>query len=292
MSSNLQRLSDFQLYDVISIFNKWKKQLLAFILGITALATLIVFIMPQKYLATAVCFPSNPLLADKSFIFNENIQNLYATYGSNAELERLISTSQLDTLFRFVVKKFELREQYKISDTGALGLKKTIKEFKKNYNIEKTVLGELKIHTWDLDPVQSASMANSIAEQIGKLSAYQNNGFNTKVLLALKEQYQIEKNDFLNIADSLESTELRKAEKDLLVLQRSNITKDLARYKKLINEFSVAVKANAPGIQVQNHATPQPKPDKPKKLRLIIIAFVLSCFFGLLLMFTLENRRK
>ncbi len=292
MSSKFPSLSDFQLHDVIALFGKWKKQLLTFVISITVLASLIVFILPQKFLATAVCFPSNPLLADKSFIFNENIQSLYATYGSSAELERLMSTAQLDTLYRFAAYQFDLRKRYKISDTGALGLKKTIKEFKENYNIEKTVLGELKIHVWDEDAKRSAQMANSIVAEIGNLSSYQNNGFNTKILVALKEQYELEKKSFITLADTIENSNLKNAEKELIALKKKSITDNLVRYEKLINEFSVAVRANAPGLQIQEYATPQAKPDKPEKLSIVFIAFLLSCFFGLLLMFTLENRRS
>lgn len=288
----MTQLIDFQLEDILIVLNKWKKHLIAFVLLTTLLATVVSFLLPKKYLATAVCFPSNPVLADKSFIFNENIQNLYATYGSSPELDRLISTAQLDTLYRFAINKFDLRQRYKIKDTGVLGLKKTIKVFKKNYNIEKTVLGELKVHTWDKDRKQSAKMANAILEHIGVLSANQNNGYNSKILEALNKEYQAEKNAYLLLSDSISTSGISTGALELLQIQKKNLGTNLSKFEKLITEFTVAVNANAPALQIQEYARAQAKPDKPKKLRMILLSFVFSCFFGILLVFVLENKKS
>ncbi len=288
----MKPLIDFNLQDIISIFLKWKDYLLSFLAICLILATLLVyFVLPQKYLATAVGLPGNPVLADRSFIFNDNIQSLYASYGSSPELDRLVSTAQLDTLFRFAVKEFNLTERYKIKDSGALGLKKTIKQFRKNYNVEKTVLGELKIHTWDEDAKTSANMANAIIKKIESLSTDLNNRYNLKVLNSLEKEHQKLSTQFDAVSDSLENT-AGTSVKELLKIKKKSISSSILNFEKLINEFTVAVSASAPSIQIQDYATLQAKPDKPKKARLLVLTLLLASAFGGFLIFILEKRNS
>ena len=289
----MKLLSDFDLRDVIAIFIKWKLILISFISTAMLLTILIVFfILPKKYLATAVCLPSNPVLADRSFIFNENIQNLYATYGSSPQLDRLTSTAHLDTLYRYAVQTFDLKERYKVTDKGLTGLNKTINEFKKHYNVEKTVLGELKVHVWDESALQSAEMANRLIDKIEALSSQKNNNYNNRILDALKKEYKTKKTVYLNISDSLNRSNITEAERELIQLKKKSISTTLIKYEELINEFSVAVRASASSLQVQEYASPQAKPAKPRKAYILLLAFILSCLFAILMMFTLEQRKK
>lgn len=285
----MQFISDFDLAHVLALFYKRKKELIAFIILCCLTTTVITFLLPKQYLASAVGFPSNPVLADRSFIFNENIQSLYASYGSNGELDRLTSTAQLDTVYRFVIKKFALQKQYKIKDSGELGIRKTIKEFKKNYNIENTELGEIKIHTWDHSPVQSAAMANAIIDFIAEISTSQNNTFNRNALRLLQEENMKDKNWFISLSDSLRMKKYANpAEEELAELRKKNLVVNLAKQEKLIFEYTIAAQENLPSILIQEYAKPQVKANRPNKTRIVIMAFILSLLFSILLVFALE----
>lgn len=73
-------------------------------------------------------------------------------------------------------------------------------------------------------------------------------------------------------------------------MKKESIGKSIVKFESLIDEFSVAVSSNAPSIQMQDFAVAQAKPDKPRKMRILILTFLLSSLFSVLLIFTLERK--
>jgi hypothetical protein len=87
-------------------------------LAITGLSLLIVgiivFLKPSQYLSIATAVPASSYSTDKSKIFNENIEALYSELGNPDDLDMIIGTAKLDTVYLAVTDQFNLFDHYKI----------------------------------------------------------------------------------------------------------------------------------------------------------------------------------
>src|SRR5689334_13034427 len=96
--------------DIFDLIARWWKQMF-FVVFLSLLAVgIITFLKPRKYLSTATALPVSAVLSDKAKIFNDNIQYLYSTLGSADELDRIIGTGNLDTLYLSVTRQFNLSD--------------------------------------------------------------------------------------------------------------------------------------------------------------------------------------
>ena len=87
------------------------------ILSVAVIGT-ITFLKPRKYLSVSTAVPASSFAADKSKIFNENIQALYSTLGTPDDLDMILGTARLDTVYLSVTDAFNLFDHYKISEKG------------------------------------------------------------------------------------------------------------------------------------------------------------------------------
>jgi uncharacterized protein involved in exopolysaccharide biosynthesis len=85
--------------DINNILNKWWKAITLITLLTTVLAIVIASILPKEYMATATAIPASSYAGDKSKIFNQNIQILYPNIGDADDLDRIVGTAKLDTLY-------------------------------------------------------------------------------------------------------------------------------------------------------------------------------------------------
>src|SRR5437773_10777388 len=102
--------------DIFYLVSKWWKQMLALVLISLVVAGIILFLQPRQYLSVATAVPANSLSADKAKIFNHNIEELYSNIGLPDDLDMILGTGQLDTVYLAVTDQFNLFDHYKISD--------------------------------------------------------------------------------------------------------------------------------------------------------------------------------
>ena len=82
--------------------------MLAVVLLSSLAVGIITFLKPQLYLSVATAVPASSFLSDKSKIFNDNIQELYSTLGTPDDLDMIVGTSTLDTVYLTVTDEFNL----------------------------------------------------------------------------------------------------------------------------------------------------------------------------------------
>src|SRR3954466_3234295 len=104
--------------DLMNVFAKRWKFILALTLIATVIALVVALLSPKKYLSTATALPANSVVADKAHIFNPNIEALYSDFGTPDELDRLEGTGLLDTIFIATAKELQLAGHYGINDPG------------------------------------------------------------------------------------------------------------------------------------------------------------------------------
>jgi hypothetical protein len=271
--------------DLLSVFTKrWK-----LILAITFLATLIAFIVmliiPKKYLAVATALPANSMTADKARIFNQNIQLLYSDFGTVDELDKLEGTGRLDTLFIAATEKFRLDEHYQIPSSGESVYNAAIK-LKKNSKINRTGYGELKIKVWDEDKVLCAQLANFLMNKMQELHQHLQNEGNVSILAKIKEAYALKQKEFLQLSDSANAATSQVAKVKLTAL-----TDQLGAYEKMIGEYQLAINANARVLLIVENARPALYADRPRIIETVSFAFFGSFVFSFLLALFIESRK-
>ena len=265
--------------DIFDLFARWWKRMLAVILLSVLAVGIITFLKPRKYLSVATAIAASSYASDKSNVFNENIQALYSALGSPDDLDKILGTAALDTVYLSVTRQFNLYDHYKIKEaTEEAIVNKASICLKKNTKVMKSEYGELKVKVWDTDKNLAPQLANAVMDKLQTI--HQNlqsagNEATLKGLLIAKEKLEIQ-------SDSASISPERKDEFKNRILQ----------YKKLIGEYQLIVDSKPPVLFVVEKAKAAIKPDQPRRLQIIIATAFLSFLFSILAALVLERRKN
>jgi len=235
----------------------------------------ITFLKPREYLSVATAVPASSFASDKSKIFNQNIQILYSTLGTPDDLDMIIGTANLDTVYLAVTDQYNLFDHYKISEKGTAARTKAASMLRKNTKVMKSEYGELKVKTWDTDKDLAPQLANAIMDKLQAI--HQNlqsagNEATLKGLMAGREKLQ--------------------RQSDSASVDKKNILQSQVQdYDKLIGQYQLMVDSKPPVLITVENAKPSNWPDRPKRLQIMIATAVLSLLFALLAALILERRK-
>jgi hypothetical protein len=250
----------------------------------TALAAIILWFQPKQYLSTATALPASSVAADKARIFNENIEYLYSNFGNTDDLDRILGTAELDTLFKAVAAENTLGDYYKIKDGDKLfGAAKHLKE---NSDIVKSGFGELKIKVWDKDKEKAAQLANSLLKNLQSIHQQLQSSGNALILQNIKADHQALSMQLQNSDDSTLNNDA-----NIASARKAAQLQQLQQYEKLIAEYNLMLRTNPPVLLVVENATPSYKADKPKSLQTILLVLFASAAFAFLMVLFFESRK-
>ena len=238
--------------DITELIKKWWKQILAVVVVSSLVVSFIVFSKPLQYVSVVTAVPASSYSSDRSKIFNENVQQLYSTLGTPDDLDLIVGTGNLDTVYLTVAQQYNLYDHYKMNEKGDAAINKAASILKKNTKVMKSEYGELKVKVWDTDKNLSPQLANAIMDQLQELDS---------ISVTLPE--------------------------NKMVLQNK-----LMEYEKLIGEFQLMVDSKPPVIIPVERAKGSDWPDRPKRMQILIATAVLSFLFGLFLALILERRKN
>ena len=270
--------------DFFSLLMKWWKQLLVFVICGALVATIIVILQPKKYLATVTALAASPFGNDKSRIFNENIQALYPSIGTSDELDVVLSTSQLDTLYTSVARELQLHVHYKVKEKAEAAIEKAASLLRSDTKIRKGDYGELKIRVWHREKELAPEIANALANKLQQIHQHIQNLSNIASANALKEAALKIKKDLSEYSNN----PTRDADQSMRI---AVLTGQLQQYEMLANEFQIVIDSKPQALIIVETAKKSEWPDKPKKAVSILTAIALSFFFGLLIILILERRK-
>ena len=275
--------------DIFYLVSKWWKQILLIVLLSLAVVGTIVFILPPKYLSTTTALPASSYLKDKASIFNTNIQQLYPPMGIPDDLDMIVGTGQLDTVYIAVTKEFNLYDHYKTEEQGEAGVIKAAYLLKKNSKVIKSDFGELKVKVWDTDKNLAPQLANAIMNNLNSIHQDIENSNNASILDKLQEGKENLRADIrkLDSAETITNTVPKE-----IASQRLILSDRLQQYETLIGQYKLMVDSKPPVLIIVEKARASSWPDKPKKVLLLTATFVLSLLFALLLVLLLEKRKS
>ena len=263
--------------DIIDLIRRWWKQMLAVVLLSLLAVGVITFLQPRLYLSVATAVPASSFLSDKSKIFNENIQELYSTLGTPDDLDRIVGTSTLDTIYLTVTDEFNLFDHYKVSEKGMDARMKAALLLRGNSKVMKSEYGELKVKVWDTDKNLAPQLANAIIDKLQSIHQYLQSAGNETTLQGLitgKEKLQ----------KKLDSAGALTEKRNLLQAQ-------LLQYEKIISEYQLMIDSKPPSLIMVEKARPSSSPDKPRRMQVLIATGAISLFFALFAALIMERRK-
>jgi hypothetical protein len=271
--------------DLLTIFARWWKAILGLTLAVAVIALIILFASQKQYLSVVTALPANSLGFDKARIFNNNIQELYSSLGTPDELDPVVGTGKLDTLYFAIAKDFNLVQHYSLEKKNN-PLYTATKYFKANSAVVKDEFGQLKIKVWDVEPQMAATLAHALFERLQQLHQYLQGQSNEIVLANLKKNYT-----------ELKSRSLTSAKTDSTIISPSQSSEgaspeELKEYQKLISEYSLMATTKPQALILVEDARPDIKPDRPKFAWVFSIAIAGAFLFGILLAVFLESRKR
>jgi uncharacterized protein involved in exopolysaccharide biosynthesis len=285
----------FNLIDVVALLSKKWKQITLFVLLVLIVTAITLFMLPQQFKSTAVVIPGNPTLADKSRLFNTNVQGLYSFFGNGDDVEILNGFANLDTVYYQLIDQFKLADYYGSKGTDDFVRKKnTIKSLKEDLQIQKNEFNQLKIVVWNKDKEIAAQIANTtidIIQQIEQATwkkVYQNEL--DKLTLSLQD---LDK-QFKLLSDSIEASYTNTHpphSSDLFNIKRENIVDQIKQYSKSVNELQLAISTTPPTLYIVEKARPAAIAERPAKIEILIAAFFSSLIFGIISILIYERNK-
>lgn len=244
----------------------------------------VIFLEPSRYLSVVTALPASNISADKARIFNKNIENLYSSIGNPDDLDKIIGTAQLDTVYLAVSNAFNLWDHYKIKDDPDPAYKAAL-TLKKNSKVYRSEYGELKIKVWATDKNLAPQLANAILDTLNKMHQSIQNQSNRHILNSLKEE-RILLQKTLDSASSFVNAQPANARTNTIMLAQ------LQQYDELIGEYQLTIATNPSVLVTVEKARGAVKPDQPRRVMVLVATAVLSFLFSLLVALILERRKR
>lgn len=271
-------MTNFNIAELANVLlNRWKFILIFTIGAVAITAGALLFIQP-KYTAITKILPGNAVLADKARLFNADIQHLYSFFGSGDDLDRLMSMTSMDTSLKQVIHQFQLIDYYQIQeqDPGLL-MYKTIRRFKKDLLLVKTVNNELELSCTHTNKDTAAAIVNFMAEQTAaNMQSIWKQQY-AKIGSALDSSLADLTNQYQALALSSNNADaIAKTKMGVLLTQ-------IEQFNKLSIETKMAANTTPAAIIVLEKATPPAKISWPDKTVVLPLAALISCLFSILL---------
>jgi len=274
--------------DIFYLISRWWKQMLVIIFLSLLAVGIFVFLTPRKYLSVAIAVPGSVVSADRARIFGENIQALYSNLGLPDDLDVIVGTGQLDTIYLAVTDQFNLYDHYKVSEQGNDARIKAALLLKRNSKVMKSEYGELKVEVWDTDKDLAPQLANALMEKLKTIHQdlqSANNHTSLEGLKMAKEKIKLQL-DTLDV-----KTGINGKNNEEYISSHKVLSDRMQQYEKLISEYQLMLDSKPPALVVVEKARSSLWPDKPKRLQILIVTLFLSFLFALLLALVMERRK-
>lgn len=230
---------------------------------------------PLQYVSVTTAVPASTYSSDKAKIFNDNVQQLYTALGTPDDLDVIVGTGNLDTVYTVVAQNYNLWDHYKMGEKEAAAISKAASILKKNSKVMKSEYGELKVKVWDTDKELAPQLANSIMDQLQSIHQYLQGAGNEATLKGLTS-----------------GRERLKAKSDSAAQEKKILLEEkLKQYDNLITEYQLVVDSKPPVLVIVEKAKVSDWPDRPRRIQVLMATAVLAFIFSLFLALILEKRK-
>jgi uncharacterized protein involved in exopolysaccharide biosynthesis len=276
--------------DLFYLVSKWWKQITLIVVLSVVTVIIVLFLKPRKYLAVSTAVPASTYASDKGSVFSNNMQNLYPALGTADDLDMVLGTAQLDTVYISVAEQLNLDNHYKMGEQGRAAILKAASLLKENSRVIRSEYNDLKVKAWDKDRNIAPLLANAIMNVLQSIHKDLQNSNNITMIKGLEDglkklQVAIDSiNQNSSTADGGTVSDAKSARRTALVGQ-------IQEYEKLISQYQLMLDNQSQVLLVVEKARASEWPDKPRTLPILAATLVLSLVFALLLAILLEKRK-
>ncbi|RYE25349.1 MAG: hypothetical protein EOP51_04380 [Sphingobacteriales bacterium] len=303
----------FDVIDITQTIRRHRRFILVVTLVAMALGVVFSLIRKKKYKAQTEFFLSNPLYADRNYLFRSHDMHFVDYFAGDDDIDKIIVNAESDQVKDKVIENMKLAEAYKIDMSNPEQRSKLKDVFNLNSKIKRSEYRHLILTYVDTDPKRAADVANEhvrVTEEVFRayyntIKGYAYTSINDKIkemdssiaaltdtLSGLRDQYKIydiispsrsttttatiSSNGTAAFGRGVEQIQNISSVKDQLVIDR-------AKYISLLNEFSTGTKDNEiKFIQVSSPATPPTDQSGPGMLVTVLTCALLGLFFSIL----------
>ena len=225
------------------------------------------------------------MIADKTRIFNKNIEALYSDIGTTDELDRLEGTGTLDTLYIAAADSFNLSGHYGYGEGGETDFK-AARKLKKNSKIARSGFGELKVKVWDEDRNLAAALANFLMARLQSIHQHMQTETSLMVISKMRTDLALKQEQYRNLDTSgYPHAEIRNA-------KRTALLSEITEYEKIISEYQLAIDTNPPVLLMVESARASIWADKPRSFQNMAFTLVLTLALTFLVALFMESRKR
>lgn len=158
-----KKLPKNQLSFLFFLF-KWRKLLIIIGLSSALISSGVSLLIPNKYKATVIMFPTSTNTVSKALISttwggNEDINE----FGEEEQAEQMLQILNSNEIRARVIEKFNLMEHYNINPDSKYKYTNLYKKYSNNISFSRTEYMAVEITVIDKDPQMAADIANEIA---------------------------------------------------------------------------------------------------------------------------------
>jgi tyrosine-protein kinase Etk/Wzc len=158
------------LLGVIDTIMRWRKPIGRVVLIATAGTALIAFLFLKNYYkSTTIFFAASPDIFKPEQMFGTSNKDM-EYYGSEEDVDRIMTIAQSASLYEFLIKRFDLYKHYDIDSTKELAPFKVQEHLTKLYEVKKTKNNAIEISVEDLDKKFAADMARVAREKTDEIA--------------------------------------------------------------------------------------------------------------------------
>jgi uncharacterized membrane protein len=278
---------NYSLFDVIRLLIKWKKLIIFTVLTATVISIIVSLLLPVYYRSTSIFYGYNLRGFDPRNLIAEEPLDIF---GGEEDTERLLSIGKSSGLENMIIKKFHLKERYKIDSTEKLSNTKVVETFRSNYKIVKNERGAIEISVLDQDPQIAADMANEIVSIMDKINKQPVIDNNIKLFNVFKKQLDTKYSELDSLSQSVialrknpgTTNQQRTIQQYFEILKEVDIrlTTDLAetiKIKEGYDRVDALLQSDLKSIYIIEPAGPSEKKATPIRW-LIVVSSTLGTF--------------
>lgn len=216
MNMTSQKPLNFNTIGLIKVVIRWKKQMLI-IMFISILASFVFtlpFFMPEKFVSTAIIYPSNLVV-----------------YSTESPTEQMLQQLASETIRARIIKTFDLYNHYEIDTNKGFPITRMFNMYDGNIKFNKTQFESVEIEVWDTDPLIASAICDSLISFVDKNIISMQRSKTAEVVLINKQLYEEKKQEITKMENELKVIRL-----DYGILDYKAQSKELSKtYYKEIN---------------------------------------------------------
>lgn len=186
------------LLDTLAVVYKKRRNILVVSFLAAVIVALLSLMLPNYYQASTLFYAASPDLAQPL-----NTNEKQYIYGSDDDLDRLLSIAQSNEIHAFLIDSFDLYTHYEIDADDPKARHKLLQKLYKLYQTTKTKYDAINLSVEDTNPEIAASMANASREKINKIAQELINKSHLGVINSLKNSIAKKENNYAILTDSL-----------------------------------------------------------------------------------------